>query len=269
MFESLLAVLGLLVALFLAVTIFKSASEFISGTIVQEGERGVVYRYGKFEQELGPGKYLMVFGRKLTRVSTAEQFQIISGQEILSADRLPIKVTALAAYKITNARKSLEKGTGGHSQAIYFAAQLALRDVASSLPLEALIDARTKLDEDLTAKAKPAFAEHGCELISLAIRDLVLPAEVRRLANDVARARMEAAAALERARGEQAALRALANAARLLKGNPELMNLRVLQALSAGPGKAAPTIILSGGSGIVPVPAGPAGDPPQSDTSEG
>ncbi len=64
---------------------------------------------------------------------------------------------------------------------------------------------------------------------------------------------MEAVASLERARGEQASLRALSNAARLLKGNPELMNLRVLQALSAGPGKAAPTIILSGGSGIVPV----------------
>ena len=70
------------------------------------------------------------------------------------------------------------------------------------------------------------------------------------------RAKLEAAASLERARGEQATLRLLANAARLIKGNPELMNLRVLQALSVGPGKAAPTIILGGGAGIVPVPQG-------------
>jgi len=60
------------------------------------------------------------------------------------------------------------------------------------------------------------------------VRDLMMLAEIRRIATDAARAKLEAAASLERARGEQAALRALNNAARLLKGNPELMNLRPL-----------------------------------------
>lgn len=257
-----ITILALLAIAVLAVWLFHSVRDVMGVTTVREGERGVVYRYGKFDQELGPGRYYMVFGRQMTAVSTAEQTQLISGQEILSADRLPVKISAIATYRITHPRKALEKAAGGYTNAIYFAAQLALRDVTSTLSLEALIDSRTKLDADLIAKAKDAFAEHGCELLSFSIRDLVLPAEVRRLANDVARARMEGAAALERARNEQAALRSLANAARLLKGNPELMNLRVLQALSATPGKTAPTIILGGGAGIVPVPPGqPDGDP--------
>lgn len=253
-----ITVLALLAIAVLAIWLFNIVRATMGVVTVREGERGIVYRYGKFDQDLGPGQYYMLFGRKMTVVSTAEQTQLVAGQDILSADRLPVKISAIATYRITHPRKALEKAAGGYANAIYFAAQLALRDVASALPLEALIDSRTKLDTELLARAKDAFADHGCELLSFSIRDLVLPAEVRRLANDVARAHMEGAAALERARGEQAALRSLANAARLLKGNPELMNLRVLQALSATPGKAAPTIILSGGAGIVPVPSGPA-----------
>ena len=69
---------------------------------------------------------------------------------------------------------------------------------------------------------------------------VTLPPEIRRLFSEVERARLEGAAALERARGEQAALRSLANSARMLKGNPELMNLRLLQSVS-GSAKASPT----------------------------
>lgn len=68
------------------------------------------------------------------------------------------------------------------------------------------------------------------------------------MVTEVERARREGEAALECARGEQAALRSLANAARLLKGNPELHALRVLQALAASPGKVPPTLVLGAGA---------------------
>jgi regulator of protease activity HflC (stomatin/prohibitin superfamily) len=66
------------------------------------------------------------------------------------------------------------------------------------------------------------------------VSQLTLPPETRRLFIEVEKARLEGQAALERARGEQAALRALANAARLLKDNPDLLALRQLQAVSQG-----------------------------------
>ncbi|MFT3988485.1 hypothetical protein [Aestuariivirga sp.] len=85
------------------------------------------------------------------------------------------------------------------------------------------------------------------------MRDVMLSAETRKLYSEFERARLEGLAALERARGEQASLRSLANAARMLKGNPELMNLRLLQALQGQPGKAPPTLVLGASSGILPV----------------
>jgi regulator of protease activity HflC (stomatin/prohibitin superfamily) len=223
---------------------------------VTEGQRGLVYRYGKFAQDLGPGRYWMLFGREMRIVPVNAQSLIVSAQEVMSSDRMAVKISALTTYKITHLRKALETTNGGYAQPLYHATQLALRDVIAKLPLEALIDGRTKIDGDLAASARQGFAEQGCELLSLSVRDLVLPADVRRLATDITRAKMEAAASLERARGEQASLRALANAARLIKGNPELMNLRVLQALASSHGKAAPTIILGGSAGIVPVTSG-------------
>ena len=174
----------------------------------------------------------------------------------MSAGRMAVEISALVTHKITNPRKAIEKAQGSYYQTLYFAAQLALRDAVARLPLEILVDTRTTLDTALAQRAKADFTEHGCELISMSLRDVVLPTEVKRLATDVTRVKMEAAASLERARGEQATLRLLANAARLIKGNPELMNLRLLQALPASSGKTAPTLILGSGAGIVPLPGG-------------
>jgi len=81
---------------------------------------------------------------------------------------------------------------------------------------------------------------------------VTLPPEIRRLFTEVERAKLEGLATLERARGEHAALRSLANAARMLKGNPELMNLRLLQALAAANGKRPPTLVLGQGS-LLPI----------------
>jgi regulator of protease activity HflC (stomatin/prohibitin superfamily) len=256
---------SLAVAIVLAMSAIKRLIKYM--VTIDEGSRGVAYKHGIFQNEIGPGAYWALPGRKIRVVDLKEQQLLVPIQEVLSADRLPVKLSALATYKVLDPRKSLETSSNGPMTPLYYAMQLAIRDLAAELPLEELIDQRTKLDAQLLDKSKAAFAEQGCELIRIALRDVVMSAEIRRLASDVVRAKMEAAAALERARGEQASLRSLANAARMLKGNPELMNLRVLQSLSAGPGKAAPTIILSGGAGIVPVPQGPddAAPPPDND----
>ena len=247
------ALFGLGALLFAA---FKMLSHRKWSATVPEGARGLIYRHGKFEQNVGPGRHWLLNGRSLLIVPTNEQIVAVSGQEVMTSDRLAVRLSALAKFKIVDARLAQEKSNGGHHQPVYYAIQIAMREVVAGLTLEDLLDTRGSLDAALKEKAAAAFTHEGCELISVAIRDLVLPAEVRRLATDVARAKLEAAASLERSRGEQASLRALSNAARLIKGNPELMNLRVLQALVASPGKAAPTIILGGSSGIVPVTPG-------------
>lgn len=80
----------------------------------------------------------------------------------------------------------------------------------------------------------------------MALASVVLPPEMRHPVTEVERARMDGLAALERARGEHAALRSLANAAWMLKDNPDLMNLRLLQAVGAA-GKGATIMVGEGG----------------------
>ena len=73
-------------------------------------------------------------------------------------------------------------------------------------------------------------------MLEIDLRDVMLPGDVKTAFTEVLRARAEGRAALERARGESAALRNLANAARLIEANPALMNLRLLQTMAQEPG---------------------------------
>ena len=80
---------------------------------------------------------------------------------------------------------------------------------------------------------QPEGAKIGINVLAVEVKDVMLPADLKRAFADVLKAKQEGQAALERARGESAALRNLANAARVLEGNPALMNLRLMQSLSA------------------------------------
>ena len=106
----------------------------------------------------------------------------------------------------------------------------ALIAIAAERTLEVLLAERASLGAALTERLEPMLKIAKVELAM--ISGLTLPPEIRRLVIEVERAKLEGLAALERARGEHASLRALANAARLMKDNPDLANLRALQAMS-------------------------------------
>jgi regulator of protease activity HflC (stomatin/prohibitin superfamily) len=249
-----LAVTLAVVALSVAISLWTTWRR--SGVIVSEGFRGVIYKDGKFQREVGPGRYHIFRNSTLRPVNVNEIAITVPSQEVLSQDRLALRLSAIAIVRIRDPRKALEASAEGYYAAIYRAIQLALRDLGASAPLETLLDERPALDQRLLQLASQACEAQGCELVRANVRDVMMPVEIRRIATETVRARLEAAAQLERARGEQAALRSLNNAARLLKGNPELMNLRLLQALSAANGKTAPTLVLSGGAGILPIHSG-------------
>jgi regulator of protease activity HflC (stomatin/prohibitin superfamily) len=136
---------------------------------------------------------------------------------------------------------------------LYESVQVGLRVRVGAHKLDDLMANRALIDAGLADELAPALAPLGLTIEKLAVRDINLVGASKQAFADLWKAQKEGLAALERARGEQAALRALANAARMLKGNPELMNLRLLQALAGGPGKQAATVVLGGGAGLLPV----------------
>lgn len=213
---------------------------------------GLLYRKGVFIRVLPPGRHFVGLDGQVFQHFISEQIVLIPAQDVMSQDGFPLKLGTVVRFKVADVRRAQETHANGFHEPLRVAAQMAMRDAAASRALDDLIAHRTALDAEMTAAIRPRAAELGLEVMGVDLRDLVLPAEVRRLLTEPERARREGLAALERARGEQAALRALANAARLLRNNPELQNLRVLQALNTAPGKTAPTLVLGAGQ-ILPV----------------
>ena len=121
------------------------------------------------------------------------------------------------------------------SGALYLAVQVALRDVVAAVTVEQLLADRVAIREALK-DAVPSLANLGFAIERLELKDIVLPSELKRAQAEVLLARAEGQASLERARSETAALRSLANAARLAADNPALLQLRLLQQLGESTG---------------------------------
>jgi regulator of protease activity HflC (stomatin/prohibitin superfamily) len=107
----------------------------------------------------------------------------------------------------------------------------------------------------LLARVQPDMAKIGINVLAVEVKDVMFAADLKRAFAEVLKAKQEGQAALERARGESAALRNLANAARVLDGNPALMNLRFLQSLTAAQ-NAGNTLVVGMPGGFVPLKAG-------------
>ena len=119
--------------------------------------------------------------------------------------------------------------------------QLNLRDIIGSLTVDDILVKRDEIGTQLTEKSKPQAAEIGIELSFANLKDVMFPGELKNIFAQVVNARKEGLAALERARGESAALRSLANASSVFENNPNLLQLRTLQMLEKSTGN---TVVL-------------------------
>lgn len=224
----LLAVVGLVVLAALASRVIR--------TTVFEYERGLKFTKGRLAGVLGPGQYWHLAGTTMIqRIDTRPSRVIVGGQEVLSGDGVALKASLTATVQITDVQKAV-LGSDNYHAAIHTELQLALRALASSLPIEELLQKRQEIPAALKKAAAPPLAAIGIDLVDASLRDLTFPGELKKIFAQVVRARQEGLAALEKARGETAALRNLANAASLIERTPSLMQLRALQVLAQQPG---------------------------------
>jgi regulator of protease activity HflC (stomatin/prohibitin superfamily) len=213
--------------------------------VVQEWERVLLYRDGRFEEVLDAGRHRRSRRRRTrVRVLVRPRLLVVPSQEVLTADGLSVKVSLTAAVRTSDPRRwheAVEDADGF----VYAALQIALREAVAGRTLDELLAARGSLPDDVLTGAGGAADAVGVVLDSLSLRDVMVPAELRRAAADVAVARAQGQASLERARSEVAATRALANAARMVAEQPALLQLRTLQAVEAG---GATVVLTTGGA---------------------
>lgn len=216
--------------------------------VVREWERVLTYRDGLFERELGPGRHrVRRWRRAFARVVVRPRVVVLPLQEVLTADGLSVRVSLTAMVRVEDARAWHER-VEEPGDLLHIALQVALREQVAARTLDELLAARAEAGEGARAAVAAVVAEVGAVVERVALRDVVVPVELRRAAAEVAAARAEGLAALERARSEVAATRALANAARLVESQPALLQLRTLQAVEAG----GATVVLST-AGTAPV----------------
>lgn len=208
---------------------------------VMDWQRVLLFTDGRFTRALPPGRHRYRKRRSsLHTLDIRPRSTIIPGQELLTSDGVTLKLSALATWRIADPLAYLT-ASANPEQMLYTAVQLAVRDATAAVTYDEVIADRGRLSAGLVEAASVQVAGLGIELTSTVVKDVMLPGELRRAAIETLLARENGRAELERARAEAAALRTLANAARLLQEHPALLQLRTIQA-AATPGT---TIVLT------------------------
>jgi regulator of protease activity HflC (stomatin/prohibitin superfamily) len=239
--------------------------KFRRAFLVPEGYAGLLYQKGKFVEVLHAGEHVR-WGRKFTLgvADLRKTSLLVAGQEVLTSDNVGIKASLLVTYQVNDPVKAAHE-TQNWQGDLYNATQIALRAVAGGVTIEALLGQRLDIGAQLLARVQPDALKVGINVLAVEVKDVSLPNDLKRAFADVLKAKQEGHAALERARGESAALRNLANGARVLEGNPALQNLRLMQSLTTAQ-NGGNTFVLGMPGGFVPLK--PSAKPASADNSE-
>jgi regulator of protease activity HflC (stomatin/prohibitin superfamily) len=247
------AIVLLLVALIVAIVL----RPLVSVVTVHDYQRGLRYRQGRFAGLVEAGTHVLVRPFTEIHILDARPTSItVPGQEILTADGVALKVSLTARYVVADPVTAIS-GDQNYVAALYTALHAGLREALAGRSADEVLAARAELGPAVGGAVASELARLGVELLGVDVRDVMVPSEMKRAFAGIVAARREGEAALERARGETAALRSLANAGRMLEDNPGLLQLRILQQLGGSSGN---TIMLGmpGPDGRVsPPPPGP------------
>jgi regulator of protease activity HflC (stomatin/prohibitin superfamily) len=216
-------------------TIVRSAyaGQVLDICTVERNHVGVSFQDGEYVETLPPGQYAFwrnVAESKVVEIDMREQALDIAGQEIMTSDKVTLRMNAMLTYRIVDARKAVMT-TDGFMQSLYREAQLALRAVVGTRDLDSFLVDKDAVVSEFAEQVRRRAGELGLEVVSAGIRDVILPGEMKDLMNKVTEAKKAAEANLIVRREETAAMRSQANTARLLADNPTLMRLRELEVL--------------------------------------
>jgi regulator of protease activity HflC (stomatin/prohibitin superfamily) len=224
----------------------KCVESHLLGVTVAEGSVGAYFCDGRYVETLSPGQYAFWKGvndPKVQIINMREQVVDIPGQEIMTLDKVTLRLNALVSYRVIDPVKSVLV-VDDVRQALYRETQLALRALVGTRELDTLLSEKDKLASDALEAIHARAEEFGLKIISLGIRDIILPGEMKDLLNKVTEAKKAAEANFIARREETAAMRSQANTAKLLENNPTLMRLRELEVLEKVAGNSKFNVVL-------------------------
>jgi regulator of protease activity HflC (stomatin/prohibitin superfamily) len=177
--------------------------------IIKDTHRGLWYEDGVLVKELAAGRYVvpwpisLPFFRRpkveVVLVDVRERDLTIKGQEILTADKVAIRVSIVVQYRVTDPRAALHQ-VENYQERLYSDVQLAARRSLASMTLEEILTNRNRLSEDILRDVKEAAGSYGVAIFRADVKDLIFPGNLQEIMNRVLAAERMSQAQLVEAR---------------------------------------------------------------------
>lgn len=212
---------------------YTDAAKWLDTVNVDPAEDVLLFRNGKLVERLDAGRHVFWKGAGRVNWKTVdrrEQSADVAGQEIMTSDKVTLRVNLVVTYQVTDAVKAVTT-VSDYAQTLYREAQLALRAAIGTRTLDALLGDKEAIGGQVREAITKRAEEFGVTVRSVGLRDIILPGEMKAILNQVITAEKEAQANLIKRREETAAARSQANTAKLLAENPLLARLKELEML--------------------------------------
>lgn len=223
--EAILALLGIL-----AVVVFPIIRSSIR--IVQEYERGVIFRLGRAVGARGPGLFFLIPAiERMVKVDLRIVTLDVPAQEAITRDNVTLRINAVAYFHVVNPVASIVN-IENYYVAISQIAQTTLRNVIGQVELDELLAERDQINLRLQTIIDDATEAWGIKVSIVEVKDMELPEVMKRAMARQAEAEREKRAKLIHAEGEHQAAEQLAEAAEMMERSPSALQLRYLQILT-------------------------------------
>ena len=209
------------------------ADKVVYSRIVPEGHVGLLDVDGVLTRTLAPGFHAFFAVERVvnvelydTRVQTLE----VSGQEILTKDKVSLRINLAATYQLTDVEKAVREARDPLDH-LYKEVQFGLRGAVGTRTLDALLEDKTVIDTSVAEHLKEHFATIGITVKSVGVKDIILPGDMKELLGKVVEAEKVAQANVIRRREETNATRSLLNTAKVMETNAVALRLKELETL--------------------------------------
>lgn len=199
---------------------------------VKQYERGVKFTFGKFTKVASPGWRLVIpVFQKLIKVDLRVKAVDVPDQEAITEDNVSVTINAVIYYKVSDASKAIIEVENFY-YAISQLAQTTMRNAVGEVDLDTLLKNREQIAENIQQIVDKATDPWGIKVEAVELKDVVLPADLKRTMAKVAEAERERRAVIVKAEGEVQASANLAKAARTLSESTGALHLRTLQSIN-------------------------------------
>lgn len=163
-------------------------------------------------------------------VDTRVQALEVSGQEILTRDKVSLRINLAANWRYSDVMSAYAQLTKP-LEYLYRELQFALREAVGTRSLDELLENKQAIDELVSTQIRQNVAAYGMEVASLGVKDIILPGEMKTILTRLVEAEKSAQANVIRRREETAATRSLLNTAKVMENNPVALRLKELETL--------------------------------------